>query len=83
MTSSVSQERHSDAKLVDFWSSHPINWPVLYTIGALMLAVAGISLWMGDYGSAANTALILAVWSKSETVLRNQGLNSLLGRSRK
>jgi hypothetical protein len=60
MTSSVSEEKHSDPEPIDFWSSHPINWPALYAIGALMLTVVGVSLWMGDYGSAANTALILA-----------------------
>ena len=45
---------------MDFWSSHPINWPALYTIGALMLTVVGVNLWGGNYGSAANVALILA-----------------------
>ena len=60
MTSSVSEEKRSDPETIDFWSSHPINWPALYAVGALMLTVVGVSLWMGDYGSAANTALILA-----------------------
>ena len=60
MTSSVSEERRSDGNPVDLWSSHPINWTALCAVGALMLAVVGVSLWMGDYGSAANVALILA-----------------------
>ena len=60
MTSSVSEEKRFGPEPIDFWSFHPINWPALYAIGALMLTVVGVSLWMGDYGSAANTALILA-----------------------
>ena len=59
MTSTVSEEERSDEEPLDYWSSHPINWPALYAIGGLMLTVVGLNLWFGDYGGAANTALIL------------------------
>ncbi len=60
MAPSVSEEKRPDPEPIDFWSSHPINWPALYAVGTLMLTVIGASLWTGDYDSAANMALILA-----------------------
>ncbi len=37
---------------IDFWSSHPINGPALWAIGALMAGVVGVSVWGGDYWGA-------------------------------
>ena len=45
---------------IDFWSSHPINWPALYALAVLMLGIFGLSLWVGAYGSAVSLALITA-----------------------
>jgi hypothetical protein len=60
MSLSVSEDERADAEPIDFWSSHPINWPALYTIGCLMLAVAGVGLWAGEYDIAATSAFIVA-----------------------
>ena len=43
-------ERHD----IDFWSSHPINWPALWALATLMVVVIGFSLWAGDYSGAAS-----------------------------
>ena len=59
MTSSVSEGKHSGVEQIDYWSSHPINWPALYTIWGLGLTIAGVNLWFGSYDSAAMLALIL------------------------
>ena len=45
---------------IDFWSSYPINWPALYALAALFLGVVGLCLWVGQYETAATTALIAA-----------------------
>ena len=58
-------ERHD----IDFWSSHPINWPALWALTTLMAVVIGFSLWAGDYSGAASLAGIglgggCFVWSR-------------------
>ncbi|WP_103020317.1 hypothetical protein [Salinibacter altiplanensis] len=45
-------ERHD----IDFWSSHPINWPAIWAVNALVVVVIGLSLWVGDYSGAASLA---------------------------
>lgn len=59
MTSPPPSEEPSAGK-IDVWSSHPINWPALYTVAVLMLGGLGVSLWIGDYGTAVSLALITA-----------------------
>lgn len=59
MMPSTSREEQTVDK-IDFWSSHPINWPALYTIAILMLGTLGVSLWVGHYGSAMSLALMTA-----------------------
>jgi hypothetical protein len=56
---SISEEERSGVEQIDYWSSHPINWPALYVIGCLMLAAVGANLWAGNYDSAVSSALIL------------------------
>ena len=36
---------------IDFWSSHPINGPALWAIGALMAGVVGVSVWGATTGA--------------------------------
>jgi len=43
---------------IDFTSSHPINWPALFTVEALMMLVIGFNLWVGDYRVATFLVLI-------------------------
>ena len=45
-------ERHD----IDFWSSHPTNWPAPWALTTLMVIVIGFSLWAGDYSGAASLA---------------------------
>jgi hypothetical protein len=57
--SPVSNEEPSAGE-IDFWSSHPINWPALYALAVLFLGIVGLCLWVGRYETAATMALIAA-----------------------
>ena len=45
---------------IDLWSSHPINWPALITVTALMVAMVIWSLLVQNWFTAGQLAGILA-----------------------
>jgi len=49
-----------DASRIDLWSSHPINWPALITVTALMVAMVIWSLLVQNWFTAGQLAGILA-----------------------